>query len=307
MDGFSAIPVFVAVVESGGFSPAARKLGVSKSAVSKRITQLEDRLGVRLLYRTTRKLSLTEAGEHYYANAVKALAYAAEAEDSVTKLQQTPQGRLRINSPMSFGRLHIAPLIPQFLKQYPNIQIDMVMDDRVVDLVESGFDIAIRGGDLPDSTLAARKIAPLRSVLCASPDYFAQHHMPQIPADLIDHNCLLFSYSASEWQFSKDEETETVRVAGNYQVNNGEALREAVLYGQGISRIPSFVVGSDIKAGRLKVVLAEYQMPVKALYALFPKRQHLPAKVRVFIDFVVERLGNEIPYWDASVSSTGIG
>ncbi|MCF6293130.1 MAG: LysR family transcriptional regulator, partial [Robiginitomaculum sp.] len=146
MDGFSAIPVFVSVVESGGFSPAARKLGVSKSAVSKRITQLESHLGVQLLYRTTRRLSLTEAGERYYENAVKALAYANEAEDSATQLQTRPQGRLRINIPMSFGRLHIAPLIPQFLEQYPDIQIDMTMDDRVVDLVEGGIDIAIRAG-----------------------------------------------------------------------------------------------------------------------------------------------------------------
>ena len=302
MDGFSAIPVFVAVVDCGGFSSAARKLGVSKSAVSKRITQLEDKLGVRLLYRTTRKLSLTEAGEHYYENAVKALAYAGEAEDAVTQLQQTPQGRLRINTPMSFGRLHIAPLIPQFLERYPNIQVDMVMDDRVVDLVESGFDCAIRGGDLPDSTLIARKLAPLRLVLCASPKYLAQHEMPQTPSDLVDHDCLLFSYSTSEWPFSAAGKTETVAVSGSYRANNSEALREAVLQGMGISRIPAFVVGPDIRAGRLVEVLADYQMPVKALYALFPRRQHLPAKVRVFIDFVVERLGGELPYWDRLVS-----
>jgi len=299
MDGFSAIPVFVAVVECGGFSPAARKLGVSKSAVSKRITHLEDKLGVRLLYRTTRKLSLTEAGEHYYANAVKALAYAGEAEDAVTQLQQTPRGRLRIHTPMSFGRLHIAPLMPCFLKRYPNIQVDMVMDDRVVDLVESGFDCAIRGGDLPDSTLIARKLAPLRLVLCASPEYVALHEMPKIPADLVEHDCLLFTYSVSEWPFSAAGKTESVQVSGSYQANNSEALREAVLQGVGISRIPSFVVGDDIRAGRLVEVLADYQMPVKALYALFPKRQHLPAKVRVFIDFVVERLGGDFPCWDA--------
>ncbi|NOY72676.1 MAG: LysR family transcriptional regulator [Gammaproteobacteria bacterium] len=291
MDGFNAIPVFVAVVESGGFSSAARKLNISKSAVSKRITQLEDKLGVRLLYRTTRQLSLTEAGEHYYENAVKALAYANEAEDSVTQQQATPQGRLRINVPMSFGRLHIAPLIPPFLERYPNIHIDMVMDDRVVDLVESGFDLAIRGGDLSDSSLISRKLMPLRLVLCASPDYFAQHNMPQTPADLIDHNCLLFSYSVSQWDFTKQGKIERVRVSGNYQANNSEALREALLQGTGITRIPTFVVRSDIAAGRLNVVLGEYQMPIKAFYALFPKRQHLPAKVRVFIDYIVECLG----------------
>ena len=299
MDAFGTIPVFVAVVENGGFSSAARKLGVSKSAVSKRITQLEDRLGVRLLYRTTRRLSLTEAGEHYFTNAVRALAYASEAEDSVTQLQAIPQGRLRINTPMSFGRLHIAPLIPKFIELYPNVQVDLVMDDRVVDLVEGGFDIAIRGGDLPDSTLVARKLAPMCSVLCASPAYVGQHCMPRTPADLVEHNCLLFSYSASDWTFLKQGVTETVRVTGTYQVNNSEALREALLQGVGIARVPTFVVGPDITEGRLVEVLGDYQMPAKTLYALFPKRQHLPAKVRVFIDFIVNHFGGDTPYWDA--------
>jgi len=303
MEEFGALPVFVAVVECGGFSAAARKLGVSKSAISKRITLLEERLGVRLLYRTTRKLSLTEAGELYYANAVKALAYASEAEDAVTQRQSIPQGRLRINVPMSFGRLHIAPLIPQFLLRYPGINIEMVMDDRVVGLVESGFDIAIRGGDLPDSSLIARKLAPLRLVICASPEYIEQHGLPQTPADLAAHNCLLFSYSAREWEFTGRAGTERIRVSGNYQANNSEALRQSLLEGVGITRIPTFVVGPDIQAGRLKVLLDQYQMPVKALYALFPKRQHLPEKVRVFIDFVVERLGDEVPYWDVTASS----
>ncbi|MFC1749054.1 LysR family transcriptional regulator [Pseudomonadota bacterium] len=299
MEGMGAIPVFVAVAESGGFSSAARKLGVSKSAVSKRITQLEDKLGVRLLYRTTRRLNLTEAGEHYYENAVKALAYACEAEDSVTQLQESPQGRLRINAPMSFGRLHIAPLIPKFMAQYPEINIDLVMNDSVVDLIEGGFDIAIRGGDLPDSTLVARKLAPMHSVVCASPDYMAQNTMPRTPAELSEHNCLLYAYSVNEWCFQKEAKIETVQVTGNYQVNNGEALREAILQGSGIGRIPTFVAGPEIASGRLDVVLSDYTMPPKTLYAVYPKRQHLPAKVRLFIDFVVECFGSETPYWDA--------
>lgn len=299
MESFGAIPVFVAVAESGSFSSAATKLGVSKSAVSKRITQLEDKLGVRLLYRTTRRLSLTEAGEHYYQNAVKALAYAGEAEDSVTKLQERPQGRLRISAPMSFGRLHVAPLIPSFMKRYPEIKIDLVMNDAVIDLIEGGFDIAIRGGDLPDSTLVARKLAPLRSVICASPEYIAQHPMPTTPSELSKHNCLLYTYSPNEWSFSKDGETHTVHVSGNYQVNNGEAIREALLQGAGIGRIPTFIGGAEIKAGRLKVVLDDYRMPEKTLYALYPKRQHLPAKVRVFIDYILECCGSDAPYWEA--------
>ncbi len=171
MEAFGAIPVFVAVVENGGFSAAARTLGISKSAVSKRINQLEAHLGVRLLHRTTRKLSLTEAGERYFEHASQALAAAGHAEDAVTELQGEPQGQLRINAPMSFGRLHVAPLIPKFLDRCPKLQIDLVMDDRKVDLVAGGFDVAIRAGNLPASTLIARKLAPVRQVLCASPDY----------------------------------------------------------------------------------------------------------------------------------------
>ncbi len=209
---------------------------------------------------------------------------------------------MRINTPMSFGRLHIAPLIPQFLKQYPGIHIDMVMNDQVVDLTDGGFDIAIRVGNLPDSTLIARKLAPMRSVLSASPEYVAQHRRPRTPAKLIDHNCLHFSYSAtSEWIFLGQNETETVQISGNYQANNGEALREALLQGVGIGRSPTFIVGPDIAKKRLVVILNEYPMPTTTIYALFPKRQYLPAKVRVFVDFVVARFGGDIPYWDKPV------
>lgn len=298
MDDFGVIPVFVAVVETGGFSSAARRLGVSKSAVSKRITQLEDKLGVRLLYRTTRQLSLTEAGEYYFANAVKALAYASEAEDSVTQLQAIPQGRLRISAPMSFGRLHIAPLIPKFMAQYPSIHVDLVMDDRVIDMVEGGFDVAVRVGDLPDSTLIARPLAPMRYVICASPEYAKTHILPRTPAELSEHSCLLFSYTGSEWDFIYQGKIERVRVAGTYQANNSEALREALMHGLGIARIPTFVVGPDIANGRLVQLLNEYDMPTRTFYAVFPKRQHLPAKVRVFTDFVVAHFGGETPYWD---------
>jgi len=301
MEGFSAIPVFVAVVETGGFSPAARRLGISKSAVSKRITQLEEKLGVRLLYRTTRRLSLTEAGEYYFENAVQALSYATEAEAAVTQLQVKPQGRLRINTPMSFGRLHIVPLIPGFLARYPGVEVEMVMEDRVVDLVDKGFDVAIRGGDLPDSTLIARKLAPLRYAVCASRQYIEQHGAPQTPEELVNHNCLLFSYSASEWSFICDGEERRYAVSGNYRVNNGEAVREAVLQGAGVSRIPTFTVGPDIAANRLVQLLRDYPMPEKSLYALFPKREYLPAKARVFIDYVVACFGEELPYWDKGI------
>ncbi len=301
MEGFSAIPVFVAVVECGGFSPAARMLGISKSAVSKRITLLEQRLGVKLLHRTTRKLSLTEAGKHYFEHAAKAHAAARDAEDAVAQLQGEPQGTLRINTPMSFGRLHVAPFIPAFLKRYPKISVDMVMDDKVVDLVGEGFDVAIRAGNLPDSSLIARKLAPLHSVLCASPEYIKTHGLPKQLIDLKQHNCMLFSYSrdVKEWTFINSEgSSQAVEVSGNYQVNNSEALHEALLQGLGIGRLPTFVAGPDIKSGKLVKLFESYRMPHKTVYAVFLERQYMPAKVRAFLDFAVEYFGDDEPYWD---------
>jgi DNA-binding transcriptional LysR family regulator len=301
MNEFAAIPVFVAVVESGGFSAASRTLGVSKSAVSKRINQLESHLGVLLLHRTTRKLSLTEAGERYYEHAAQALSAAGKAEDAVTELQGEPQGKLKISSPMSFGRLHVAPLIPKFMQRYPKLQIDLVMDDRNIDLVAGGIDVAIRSGDMPDSTLIARKLAPLRQVLCASPAYIDRYGMPLAPSELRERNCILFSYSgdANEWTLNNGDKSEAVLVSGSYRVNNSEALLEALREGVGIGRLPTFVAGPDLKAGNMMRVLKSYHIPDHTFYAVFPERQYLPAKVRAFLDFAIEYFGGDQPYWDA--------
>ena len=300
MDEFGAIPVFVAVVDNGGFSAAARALGVSKSAVSKRINQLEKHLGVRLLHRTTRKLSLTEAGERYFEHASQALIAAGQAEDAVMELQGDPQGKLRISSPMSFGRLHVAPLIPKLLQRYPKLQVELVMDDKKTDLVAAGFDIAIRSGRLPDSSLIARKLAPLRQVLCASPGYIERYGLPDTPAELTGHNCVLFSYSsdANKWTLCTKDQLESVLVSGNYRVNNSEALLEALRAGVGIGRLPTFVAGPDLKAGRLVKLFETYRIPDQTFYAVFPERQYLPAKVRAFLDFAIENFGGDQPYWD---------
>ena len=302
MDTFSAIPVFVAVVENASFSRAALRLGTSKSAVSKRISQLEHKLGVQLLHRTTRRLSLTEAGERYFEYALKAYVAAGEGVDSVTQLQGNPKGQLKVNCPMSFGRLHIAPLITDFLNKYPDIEMNMVMDDRIVDLVDGGFDFAIRAGNLQDSTLVARRLAPCRSVICASPEYLKKNGIPVRPEVLLEHNCLNFTYfsGGSEWTFLGDSGPVNVRVKGNYQVNNSEALQAAVLAGLGIAKIPTFIVGGDITSGKLQPLLTEYTLPLQTFYAVFPERRHLPAKVRVFLDFIIERLGGDQPYWDVS-------
>lgn len=288
VEAIAAIPVFVAVVEAGSFTAAAKKLGLTKSAVSRRVSDLEEDLGVRLLHRTTRRLSLTEAGERYLQHARPALLEAQAAEDAVSQLQAKPRGRLRINAPMSFGRLHVAPAIPAFLECYPEIEVHMTMDDRVVDLVSGGFDVAIRIGSLPDSSLIARKLGPSHNALCATDAYLRKHGEPRTPEELLDHNCVLYAYfsDANEWTFIRDDHRQSVRVSGRYQVNNSEALREALLQDVGIGRIPTFIVGPDLAAGRLKRVLPDYTMPSQDIYAVWPETRHLPAKVRLFIDFL---------------------
>ncbi|MEH6494935.1 MAG: LysR family transcriptional regulator, partial [Pseudomonas marincola] len=283
-----AIPIFVAVVESKSFSGAARKLGVSKSAISKRISQLEDRLGTQLLHRSTRKLSLTEAGERYFVHASDALTAAQKAEDAALELQVTPKGRLKINVPMSFGRLHVAPVIADFLRLYPEIEIDMIMDDRVIDLIDGGYDIAIRAGTLSDSSLIARKLAPCHNVLCAAPAYLDTCGHPNAPSDLIDHNCLHYAYfsGSHEWIFYSSNEPVKVQTNGSYQVNNSEALLEATIDGLGIARFPTFIAGPHMASGKLTRLLPNYSLPEQSIYAVFPERQHLPLKVRVFIEYL---------------------
>lgn len=300
MKSLDALAVFAAVVEHGSFSAAAQRLGVSKSAVSKRVSQLEDELGVRLLHRTTRRLSLTEAGERCHEHAVLALRAARDAVDAATELQVEPHGLLRVSSPMSFGRLHIAPLVPELLHRYPRLRVELVMDDRRVDLVEGGFDVAIRVGDLPDSSLVARRLAACRHVLCAAPEYLERHPPITTPADLLGHNCLVFSYAsdASEWSLEGDGRVERVAVSGSYRVNNSEALLAAVCGGLGIGRLPTFVAGPALAEGKVSGVLPGFRLPVKTVHAVFPERQHLPAKTRAFIDFAREFMGGEEPYWD---------
>jgi DNA-binding transcriptional LysR family regulator len=299
MDSFNAIPIFVAVAKHGGFSAAARELGLSKSAISKRITQLEDQLAARLIHRTTRKLSLTEAGERFYQHALSATIAAQNAEDSVSELLGDPQGILKVHAPMSFGLLHLAPLIPVFLKHYPNINIELMMDDQAIDIVAQGFDISIRPGELPDSTLIARKLASLRSMVCMSPEYLTKTALTS-PANLEEENCLLYSYSsnAAYWDFSLSGKKERVNVKGNYRVNSSEALKEAILQGAGIGRLPSFVAGEYIRTGKLIQIFCDYDMAEKNIYAVYPVRNYVPAKVRCFLDFCVEYYGEKVPYWD---------
>lgn len=306
MDKLVALQAFVKVAELKSFSAAAARLGVSKSVVSRTVSSLEADLGARLFHRTTRSLTLTEAGRGYYGRASRILVDLAEADQSVSELQAAPRGELRINAPMSFGFLHLAPALPDFLRAYPDVSIDMMMNDRFVDLVDEGFDIAVRIGELQDSSLIARKLASIKMTICASPDYLSRAGVPLTPEDLRLHQCLCNKnvVSAREWRFVyPDRKSMIVEVEGRVSINNGDALRIAALNGLGLIKLPTFIVGADLRQGTLVSVLADFLPQEATLSAVYPHARHLSPKVRAFVDFLADRFGPE-PYWD-DIGQTG--
>lgn len=300
MDRLGAMEAFVRVVEARSFSEAARRLGSSKSAVSRQIGALEAELGAPLFQRTTRSLALTEAGRGYFERAARILADIEDANLAVGQLQAAPRGRLRVSAPMSFGFLHLAPALPEFLARYREVAVDLAMNDRFVDLVEEGFDIAVRIGALEDSSLIARKLAPIRRVLCASPAYFKARGSPQTPDDLKRHECLCNSNLAAsrEWRFmAPDGSPWRVEVGGRLSANNGDALRVAAVAGLGLANLPTFIVGGDLHAGVLATALDGFIPQDLTLNALYPQSRHLSPKVRALVDFLADRFGPR-PYWD---------
>ena len=292
MDTFSTIPVFTAVVELGSFSQASRKLGVTKSAVSKKISSLEAHLGVKLIQRTTRKLSLTEAGEQYYSYIHRAKTLVNEGEDAISSLQGTPSGHLKVSVPMVFGQLHIAPLLSEFLIRFPNIKLSLSMDDKVVDLVQDGLDMVLRIGELSDSNLVARKLSRCRSVLCGSPSYFKKHGEPQELNDLKQHNCLYYSYyrSGLEWVFDGPNGSERIKPDGNIQVNNSDVLKLLMLDDIGLCQMPLFLVEQELNSGALVTTLEQYKLPEHGIYAVYPQRSFIPEKLKVFLNYLEEKL-----------------
>jgi DNA-binding transcriptional LysR family regulator len=303
MDRLAALEAFARVAETGSFSGAARALGLSKSLISRQVSALEAELGARLIARTTRSLTLTEAGRGYYEQVARILAQVEEADLSVSQLQATPRGKLRVNAPMSFSLLRLAPVLPDFLALYPEIDIDLAMNDRRVDLLEEGFDLAIRIGRLADSSLIARKLGPMRRIVCASPAYLAEHGVPDVPADLKTHACLCYSNAdtVDEWRFSDpDGRPIAVEVKGRVRANNGDLLRVAALRGLGLVDLPSFLVGADLEAGRLVSVLQDFIRQDGGVHAVYPHARYLPPKIRVFIDFLAESWGGD-PDWPAVV------
>ena len=303
MDHLNDMATFASVVSEGSFSRAAQSLGLSKATISKRISRLEDRLGARLLNRTTRRLSLTEIGSAFNEHCSRLVAEAEEAEQTVTALTANPRGTLRVNVPMSFGRLHIARAIPQFLAQFPDLKVDITLDDAFVDLVHGGYDLAIRIAELPDSSLVARRLAPSRRVVCGSPGYFRRRGVPETPDDLKNHECLSYRYLATtgSWPFRKGQRTWSIPVSGSLSANNGDVLLAAAVAGTGLVLVPTFMVEQQLRSGALLPVLASYAESDFGIFAVYPHRRHVSAKVRAFVDYFAERFG-PAPYWDEALS-----
>jgi DNA-binding transcriptional LysR family regulator len=297
MDRMTSMATFVKVVESGGFSAAARTLGMSPSMVTAHVQSLEERLGVRLLNRSTRRVSLTEVGHAYYERCLQVLADVEDADQIAQALQSTPRGTLRLNTSIAIPPL-LAPVIAEFVALYPDVSINLTMTDRMIDLVEEGFDLAVRNMSVPDSSLVVRRVATYRFVVAGAPSYLAARGTPEQPADLAHHNCLVYSHSAwgNEWRFAAPNGEQSVTVRGNLQANSDNALRLAAVHGQGLALAPSFLLIDEIKAGRLIPVLTEFLQTENAINAIYPHRHHLSAKVRSFIDLLAKHFHTD-PAW----------
>lgn len=299
MDTIDGMRTYVAVVSEGSFSRAAERLNMSPQLVSKYVAQLESRLGARLINRSTRRLSVTEVGQAYYERCRDVLADIDEMENAVGDATAAARGTLRINAPMTFGTMHLSAAIAEYQRGQPEVTVDLTLDDRVVDIVSEGYDVAIRIGRLRESSLVARKLAPVRLVVCGAPDYLAKRGVPAKPQDLEDHDCLMYSLSSApdHWQFRKGNVTHDIHVTGSFTANNGDAVRLAALAGRGLALQPTFIVGNDIREGRLQLVLQDYEVEPMGVYAVYAHRKYLSGKVRSFVDYLGSCFGSP-PYWE---------
>jgi DNA-binding transcriptional LysR family regulator len=301
MDPLRQIEAFVAVVRAGSYVKAAERQGSTKAALSRQVLDLEARLGTRLLNRTTRRLSLTETGAAYFERCVQILDDLREADAEAGATTATPRGRLRINAPLTFGNLHLAPLWGEFLKLHPAVELDITLTDRVVDLVEEGFDLAVRiapAGQLASSTLVARRIATDRMLLCASPGYLRGAPPLDAPADLLGHAVMAYAWwsGGDTWPFTAPDGTPAeVTVRPRLRTNSGDTCRAAALADQGVIWQPAFLVGPDVRAGRLVALLSGWHSPELEIFAIYPSRAHLSGKVRAMVDFLAAAF--EQPGW----------
>ena len=307
MDRLSEMEAFIGVVEQGGFTGAADKLGLSKSAVSKHVSALETRLGARLLNRTTRRVSPTEIGLLYYERARQVLANAQEADALVTAHQETPRGTLRISAPVSFGLRHVSPAIADFLLEYPDITVDVSLDDRFVELVAAGYDAAIRIGALQDSSLMAKKIGETTPILAASPDYLKRHGQPERVEDLADHQLLHYAFLATGnfWRFTtKTGEERQIRTGGRLAANNGDVLLDAAKRGLGIALSPSFFLCDELNSGDLVQILEDHPQAPMGIHIVYPPGRYVQPKTRAFLDFFAARFKGIGPLdWTSALSA----
>lgn len=308
LDNLTAMASFASVVDEGSFSRAAARLGLSKSAVSKQIARLEDRLGTRLLNRTTRRLALTEAGTRLYERSQRIVAEAEAAAAEAGSLQTEPSGLLRVSTGMSFGQDHLAPRLPALLERFPGLSIELMLNDRVVDMVEEGYDVALRIAHLPDSPLIARRLAPVRRVLAAAPSYLERRGVPTVPRDLQDHDCLGYTYSstATAWTLNGPDGVHHHRFRPRVLINNGNALTALAASGMGVLQMPTFILERYLISGSLVMVLPDYELSPLGLYAVYPPGRPLAAKVRAFIDFAAATF-TDPPYWDAACRERAAG
>jgi len=304
MDRLRAFEVFVTVVAKKSFTRAAEALNTSPANVTRYVKDLESHLGTRLLNRSPRKLSLTEAGKALYERGKIIVDEVAEVEALTSSSTVVPRGRLRINAPLSFGIRHLAPLWPKFMEKYPNVDLDVDLIDRVIDIVEEGYDMTVRVSRGGSASVVARKLATSRHIVCASPAYLLRHGRPDSPADLKKHICIGYSYAphAEEWRFTDDRgKTHDVKISIGMQSNNCDTVRAAALAGQGIILQPTFMIGDDVRKGRLEPLLAGYHLPDAEVLAVYPTGRHLSAKVRVMVDFLIDAFKG-IPPWDRQAS-----
>lgn len=296
MDRYTALQVFRQVAELGNFAEAGRKLGLSPPAVSKNVAELEAHLGVRLINRTTRRMALTEEGKTYLEHITRGLDALIEAEAALSPAKSSPVGTLRVSAPMTVALVCLSEAIPDFLARYPDLSLELHLDDRRVDIVREGFDLAIRGySSLEDSSLIARKLGVMQHVLCAAPAYFKTHGKPQAPSDLkaLDHIRFPYGGNADVWRFTRDGESERIPVKARYSVSSSLAVRDALRAGMGVSLIPLPYIVKDIREGRLETALTDWATAEITHYAVYPSRQHVAPKIRVFLDFLVQHFGRD--------------
>lgn len=300
MDRFENMHAFVRIVEAGSISAAADRIGVAKSVISRRLKELEEHLGVELFHRTTRQMNLTDSGRTFYHQSVRILEDILEAEHATSQFHGALKGSLKVALPLSFGLMHLGPAINAFLQAHPDIEFDLDFNDRQVDLLAEGFDLSVRIASLPDSSLIARRLAPIQAIMCASPAYLERMGKPRVPEELINHRCLVYSLISNfdTWNlYDADGQLIKTRIIPYLKASNGEFLRDAAAAGMGIVLMPTFIVYKEIENGQLIPLLTDYRYLQLAAYAIYPQTRHLSRRVRAFVDFLIKRFEGA-PYWD---------